>query len=561
MNRFRPLALAGCVLLLVACNPAPPEPETETEQLSRPNIILIVVDDVGFGDLGIYGSEIRTPNIDAIARQGTVFTDFHSGMTCSPTRAMLLSGVDNHLAGVGNMAGVVAENQKGQPGYEGFLNDRVVSLARLLQDGGYRTYMAGKWHLGYGDGYRPAQRGFQRSFALLGAGASHFNDMRGLVEYRPRVTYVENDTKVESLPDDFHSSSYYTDKIIEFINKDSDSSEPFFAYLAYTAPHWPFGLPEEYLDLYSGVYDEGYDVWRGRRLEQLKARGTVAANLETSQRLDGVEAWDDLSLTDQKIEARKMELYAAMVEHLDLQLGRLMSALEQSGDLANTAIILMSDNGPEGNDRSRVASNREWLPKAWDLSYENMGRRNSYVYYGPGWGQVSSTPWRLFKAYSTEGGTRTPLIINLPGNERVGEFSGEFTTVVDIAPTILQIAGLDRPGAHYEGRQIHRMQGDSLVPYLEGETDSVHGEDFAFGWELFGHRALRKGQWKLLWVSDQEGNGEWQLHDLVRDPMEERDLSGAEPLKFQEMLDEWSAYVKRNQVILPDGGQGKAFGY
>lgn len=549
--------LASLFVLLSGCDP---EPDTQG-QVSQPNILLIVIDDVGFGDLGLFGSEIRTPTIDDIARQGTLFTDFHTGMTCSPTRAMLLSGVDHHLAGLGNMASVMAENQKGQPGYEGYLNDQVVSIANLLKDGGYRTYMVGKWHLGYKDGYRPQQKGFDRSFALLGAGASHFADMRGLVERRPQVSYMEDDQAVESLPEDFHTSSHFTDKIIEYIHDDRDGSKPFFAYLAYTAPHWPLGVPDEYLDLYAGMYDEGYDVWRKRRIEQLSLAGTVPANLPDAQRLDGVPAWNDLLPEEQKMEARKMELYAAMMEHLDIQLARLMQSLEDAGELENTAIILMSDNGPEGNDRSRIASNREWLPRAWDLSYENMGRKDSYVFYGPGWGQVSSAPYQLFKAYPAEGGIRAPLIVKAPGNTRRDEVSSVFTTVVDIAPTVLQLAHLDPPNGEYQGKRVHPLQGDSLLPYLRGQTDAVHGDEFAFGWELFGHRAVRKGDWKLLWVSDKKGHGEWTLHNLLTDPMETNDVSAEEPEKLQEMLKEWSLYMQRNRVILPDGGQGNSFGF
>jgi arylsulfatase len=556
MKRYGYFLLSCLALVLSGCHSDAETPPPA----SRPNLLLIVLDDVGFGDLGVYGSEIRTPNIDALASQGTAFTDFHTSPMCSPTRAMLLSGVDNHLAGVGNMSHMLAENQKGQVGYEGYLNDQVVSLARLLRDGGYNTYMAGKWHLGYGDGYRPARRGFDRSFALLDAGASHFGDMRGLVEYRSRASYVEDDVPVEVLPEDFHSSSYFTDKLIEY-QAAGDPAEPFFAYLALTAPHWPLGVPEEYLDLYAGFYDEGYDLWRERRVDGLMAAGSVPGGIAPAERLNGVAAWDDLSPEARKVESRKMELYAAMIEHLDLQIGRLLSHLDEAGVLDNTAVVVMSDNGPEGNDRSLVATNREWLPQAWDLSFENMGKPDSYVYYGAGWGQVSAAPYRLFKAFTAEGGTRVPLLVKLPEGIRINEFSAEFATVVDIAPTLLDLAQVDPPQSVYDGKAVHPMQGASLVPYLLGERDFVHDDEFAFGWELFGHRAIRKGSWKLLWIDDGEGNGAWQLFDLASDPGERTDLSLQEPDKLKEMQDAWTQYVQRNNVILPESNQGKVFTY
>lgn len=552
------IALGGCESEAVSVGPADPATLTPPD---RPNILLIVIDDVGFSDLGVYGSEIRTPHIDSIARRGLTFTDFHVGMTCSPTRAMMLTGVDNHLAGLGNMAGVTAQNQLGQPGYEGHLNDQVVPVPEILQASGYRTYMAGKWHLGYDTGYRPVQQGFDHSFALLNAGASHFNDMRGLIERSARASYLADDEPVESLPPDFFSSTFYVQRMIDFIQADEASDAPFFAYLAFTAPHWPLGVPDEYLDLYQGDYDEGYDIWRQRRLDSVNATGILDQQMTELPRLDGVAAWDDLPPEVQKRESRKMELYAAMIEHLDMQIGRLLDYLADAGMMDNTAILLMSDNGSEGNDRSRIATNAEWLPRAWDLSYENMGKKDSYVYYGAGWGQVSSAPFRLFKAYPAEGGTRVPLIVSLPGQDTQGATGDTFATVVDIAPTLLQLAGIPVPEASIEEGAMHEMQGTSLLPYVEGQVDRVHDPDYAFGWELFGHRAVRKGPWKLLWIDDGNGQGEWQLYNLVQDPAETNDLSGAEPEKLAEMIREWSLYVERNGVILPDGGQDKAFGY
>ncbi len=521
-------------------------------------MLVILLDDVGFSDLGAYGGEIRTPNIDRVAQDGIAFSDFHVGMTCSPTRAMLLSGVEHHLAGLGNMAGMASNNQKGQPGYEGYLVGSLETVASQLGRSGYRTYMSGKWHLGYGEEYQPHSRGFDRSFAVLNAGASHFSDMRGLVEYQPKATYVDDGKVVEQLPDDFHSSEFFASKLIEFIDADSGSDAPFFAYFAPTLPHWPYQLPDVYLDLYAGAYDDGYDALRERRFAAVRKKALLSNYPESFPRLDGVAAWNSLSADEQRREARKMELYAASVEHLDMQIGRIFSVLQQAGLLQNTAIFVLSDNGPEGNDRSRVATNAEWLPRTWDLSYQNMGKRDSYVYYGAGWAQASAAPFRLFKSYASEGGTRVPMIVSLPGSGRGGDVERSFATVLDVAPTLRQLAGLD-DGTQPAGSSATR--GRSLLPVLNGTAIAIHDRNYRHGWELFGHRALRAGDWKILWLAGDQGVGEWQLYNLATDPGETQDLAAEYPQKVAELEEFWDEYVRQNNVILPDSSQDRAFGF
>lgn len=524
----------------------------------RPNVLLIALDDLGYSDLGVYGGEIRTPNIDGLASRGVMFTDFHTTMTCSPTRAMLLTGVDHHLAGLGNMSGHMSANQVGRPGYEGRLNHRVVTIARLLGDAGYRTFFAGKWHLGRSEGSRPHERGFQRSFALLDAGASYFNDMRGLIERMPRVTYLADGQPVAALPEDFHASVYYADRMIEYIGESLDTHAPFFGYLALTAPHWPYHLPEAWIDRYRGRYDAGYDVVREQRFARLQSLGLVDEHYDLPARLPGVTAWSALTDEEQRRQARAMELYAALVEHADAQIGRVLSFLADAGALDDTFVFLLSDNGPEGNDRSRIATNATWLPQAWDLSYENMGRRNSYVYYGPGWAQVSSTPLLLFKAYPAEGGIRVPLIVAPPTFEDGGRRSSELATVRDIVPTILDVAGLQQPRA---GGNTLTSHGVSLLPHLRSGAVSVHPAGELFGWELFGHRALRRDRWKLVWIDSGHGSGRWRLYDLSVDPGETTDLSTRHPDIVKRLIAAWDAYVSENHVVLPTGDQSSAFGY
>jgi arylsulfatase len=548
------LRLIGIALAILGCSSA----VAEFQSPAPPNILVILLDDVGFSDLGAYGSEIRTPNIDRIASRGVSFGDFHVSMTCSPTRAMLLSGIDNHLVGLGNMATMASSNQKGQAGYEGYLTDSVETIASQLQRGGYKTYMTGKWHLGFDEKHQPHSRGFDRSFALLDAGASQFSDMRGLIEYRPKATYVDDGKVVESLPPDFHTSEYFASKLIEFIEQDRESKTPFFAYFSPTATHWPYQLPDRYLDLYEGVYDAGYDVLRQQRFAAVREKGLVSKYPDAFLRLDGVTAWESLSAEDQRTEARKMELYAASLEHLDLQIGRLLDALQELEQLQNTVIFVLSDNGPEGNDRSRVATNKEWLPRAWDLSYENMGKRDSYVYYGAGWAQASATPFWLFKAFAGEGGIRVPLIVSLPGGERAGDKEESFATVLDIVPTIRQLAAI---GQRPEPGRSPATSGASLLPVLQGSAPSVHGDNYRHGWELFGHRALRKGRWKLLRLEGDQGTGNWQLFDIANDPGEANDLAAKNPEKVLELKEYWDEYVQQNNVILPDSNQQKAFGF
>jgi arylsulfatase len=524
-------------------------------QPERPNILLIVADDLGYTDIGAYGSEIRTPSLDALAASGVSFTSFYAAPTCSPSRAMLLSGLDNHLAGFGTMTEHLAVNQRGRPGFEGYLSQSVVTLPELLRDAGYHTYFAGKWHIGAGEGMRPQERGFDRSFALMQGGASHFADMARLVSIYPETLYYDDGVKVNALPEDFFSSAYYTDKIIEYVDSQPDDA-PFYAQLAFTAPHWPLQAPDDYIDRYAGVYDAGYDVFRDRRFEAARDAGLVPDGVAPAPRLPRVEPWSSLSLQARRESARAMELYAAMVENMDFHIGRLLGFLRESGRLDNTVVVFMSDNGAEGHDRLTLLDNATWVPANFDLSYENMGRVNSYVFVGPGWGQASTTPLRLFKAYLTEGGMRVPMIVSYPGVAGAGTFNREPATIQDLMPTFLALAGTKHPGSRYRGRDVNPINGRSLLPVLKGSTDRIHEPDHVFGWELFGHRAVRQGDWKALWSDGKNGSDDWQLFNLAQDPREVEDLAGREPAKLAALIALWGDYAAANNVILPIGDIG-----
>ena len=516
--------------------------------LNRPNVLVILVDDLGFSDIGVYGSEINTPNIDQLAKDGLQLTQFYTAATCSPTRAMLLTGVDHHLAGLGTMAGYWDENQKGMPGYEGYLNHRVITISEILKSQGYHTYMAGKWHLGKEAGYRPSDRGFEKSFALLEGGASHFSDAAPLVRGR-KTNYLE-DGKEVNLPEDFYSSSYYTDKLISYIEENNDDS-PFFGYLAYTAVHWPIQVPNDYLMRYAGKYDSGFDLARNQRIANLKKEDLIddeAAVLEAPLTDD----WNELSPLQQRIESRKMELYAAMVANVDYHIGRLLDSLKKSGKYENTLIVVMSDNGPEGNDLEKLRDNSTWIESRFDNSLKNMGRQNSYIFYDKNWAQVSTGAFRGFKSFVNEGGIRAPAIIHYGDSLFRKGLSDEFITVSDIVPTILELTEVSHSAEGSADSAVEKPTGKSILPYLLMQVESVHGENALQGWELFGRKALRMGDWKIVQQLPPFGSGNWELFDIRTDPGETQDLSLLLPNVVDSLVLEWNEYSDRNNIVLPE---------
>lgn len=524
-----------------------------------PNILLVVADDVGYSDLGVFGGEIRTPNIDALAADGVMFTDFYASPTCSPTRAMLLTGVDHHRAGLGIMGEFldVTPEVQGRPGYEGHLNERVVTVATLLREAGYRTYMTGKWHLGLDAAQSPAARGFQKSFVLVDGGASHFHDAAGVLSAKPRATYREDGRRVHTLPDNFFSSAFYADRMIEYIDAGRLQGEPFFAYLAFTAPHWPLQVPDEWLDRYAGRYEAGYDVLREERLERMRALGLIDAGVQAFPRLPKVPAWSALTPTQKRVQARRMELYAAMVENLDHHFGRLLEYLERIDELDNTFILFMSDNGPEGNDMIDMMDNAYWVPATFDNRYDNMGRQGSYVWLGPAWAQVSAVPLRLYKSFPSQGGIRVPAVVRHARLARGGTRNNDVLSVLDVVPTLLAVAGVEHPGQRRAGREIFAPEGRSFLTRLNGGTKRVAAER-PLVWELFGRRALQMGRWKALWLWPPYGPGAWQLYDLVSDPAELHDLGPSMPEQLEALAELWERQAHQRGVVVLERDHGYA---
>lgn len=548
-------------LACAGCSGETGDQKSSARAAERPNVLLIVVDDMGYADLGSFGGEIPTPNLDALAEAGIRLTNFIAAPACSPTRAMLLTGVDAHKAGLGNLDEELAPNQKGRPGYEGYLNDRVVTIASLLRDAGYQTYMTGKWHLGLEEAASPGARGFRRSFAML-TNASHFSDMRPAYSPDPdaRAFYRDETGMLDSLPDDFeYSSQYYVDRMIEYLEEDKQSNEPFFAYLAFSAPHWPLQAPDEAIERFRGKYDDGYDVILERRLSAMKRLGVIPVSAVAAERAPKGVPWPDLTDGQKMTETRAMEVYAAMISEVDRHTGRLVDYLRDRGLLDDTVIVFLSDNGAEGHDyddtwpRDAFPEIRRTIDEGHDFSFENMGRPGSYTFYGPNWARVSSPAFRLYKAFPTEGGVRVAAFAHYPKRFVTEAISDELILVKDLAPTILELAGVEHPGVSYARRAVEPMTGRSAVAVLEGvasRASRVHAD------ELIGKRGIRQGSWKLVHMPPPYGNGEWQLYDLSRDLAETNDLAADMPEKVAELEALWEQYAEDNGVILPDWVSG-----
>ncbi|GLZ86978.1 arylsulfatase [Metapseudomonas resinovorans] len=517
----------------------------------RPNILLIVADDLGYSDLGAFGGEIATPNLDRLAESGLQLTNMYAAPTCSPTRAMLMSGTDNHLAGLGTMGEAIQPFQRGKPGYEGYLNQQAHSIAELLQGGGYRTSMVGKWHLGLAPEQGPDRRGFEQSFTLLEGGAVHFKPTAGAATKLEQVTYRENGRPVE-LPADFYSTDFYTDRLIGYLKAGEGSGKPFFAYAAYTSPHWPLQAPEAYLDKYRGRYDGGYDAIRQGRIERMKTMGLLPADFQSAAPLPAspqLPDWDHLNAAQKRVEARKMEIYAAMVDNLDHNVGRLLDYLRESGQLDNTLVVFISDNGAAGE------RHEQFYPAGPDTdnSLANLGRRGSQIDYGLRWAEVSAAPLRLFKGSTAEGGISVPAIVLLPASLRRQGLERSVARVDELAPTFLALAGLPDPGDSWKDQPKHPITGRSMLAMLEGQG---RPEPVMAG-ELFGSRYYREGNLKLLGLVPWGKPGDvppplrWQLFDLSRDRGEQRDLAAEQPATLERLKGAWLDYARRVGVVAP----------
>ena len=513
----------------------------EKEITKKPNIVLIVADDLGFGDIGCYGGDIKTPNIDKLSHRGIKFSSFHTAPMCAPTRAMLLSGNDNHIAGMGSQGNVTDVF-----GYEGRLTNRIVTIPALLKQSGYHTYMAGKWHLGKTPESNPHQKGFEHSFVLLEGAGNHYNNRSAL--YNKLSSYTE-DGNPTSWTEGNYSTDFYTDKLIEYIDSDKRDNKPFFAFAAYTSPHWPLQVDKKYWKKYKGLYDDGYEKLRERRLVSLKKAGIIPKNAISPPSHVRVMPWDSLSKQEQRKEARKMELYAGMVDNLDHNIGRLMKHLKDIGEYKNTLFVFMSDNGAANRDfinDDRFTNLKEY----YNDDFDNMGNANSYISYGPQWAEAGSSPFRYYKDFATEGGTNTTMIICGPNVNRKNEIHHGFTSLLDLAPTFYEMANLTYPKA-YQGNKVYPLKGNSLIPFVSGKSNEIHDSTYVFALEHYGNAMLRKGNWKITNFTRPFKIDNFALYNLSNDIGEQINLKELEKEKYAELLNEWIKFSDEVKIQTP----------
>ncbi len=545
------LFLIGVALVFFNCSST-----FEKQEIPLPNILFIIVDDLGFADLGCYGSEIDTENIDALAKEGILFTNFYASPNCSPTRSMIMSGMDNHQAGIGAMAMLTGPNQKGKSGYEGYLNNNTIAFSELLQDQGYRTYYSGKWHLGNNKISNPNARGFDKAWWQVGgAPKSHFDLSSG-----GKLNYFENDKPQEQTSESFFSTSFLTDKLIAYIDLEKKSKQPFLGVLSFSAVHFPIQCPENHIDLYDGKYEKGYEELRKSRLAAQKEKRIISNNIKLSNLPPQIKPWEKLTKEEKLSQSRRMEVYAGMVKHMDDNVGKFFSYLKKNNQYKNTLVILMSDNGGAGFDGYQSKRGQKKYAQA-NNEIENTGKEGSLNFIGAGWGSATSTPFRLFKRHISEGGLRVPMIVsggylksNLKSKFKNDLINHQIFTVRDIAPTIQEMVGIEYPADKYKGRNILPQTGKSFVKVLlEKPTEGIHDKDEIFGWELFKRKAVQKNGWKILWIEPPFGTGAWELFNLKEDPTERNNLAKIHPEKLKEMIAAWEKYKLENNVIISNG--------
>ncbi len=494
----------------------------------KPNIVVILVDDMGFSDLGCFGGEISTPNLDNLAKNGVRFTNFYNTARCCPTRAALLTGLYSHQAGVGHMT-----EDHGWPGYSGHLNDKCVTMGEVLKSAGYFTAMTGKWHVGQNLGTVPWERGFDRTLNAA-AGGFYFPDS-------PRAKVFLNGKDLNSadapLPKEWYSTDLWTQYGLQFIDEARAKKQPFFLYLAHNAPHFPLQAPEADIARWRGKFKAGWDKLRAARYQRQIKMGLIDKRWPLSPRLPEVPAWDSLTPQQQERYDNIMAIYAAVVEHMDKAIGDLVNGLKQRGELDNTLILFMSDNG--GNAESGVRGK---------LEGDHPGDALSDVYVGQCWATLNNTPFVRYKHYTDEGGIATPLIAHWPqgiAKSRKGKLETQPGHVIDIMATCVDVTGATYP-QEFKGKPITPLQGVSLRPAFAGQNINRAQPIF---WEHEENRAVRDGTWKLVALAKQP----WRLYDLKVDRTEQKDLAAAQPERVKAMTAQWEAWAARSQV-LPLGG-------
>ncbi|QGY47556.1 sulfatase-like hydrolase/transferase [Maribellus comscasis] len=534
MDRIKIIAVILVVIATGCSNNE--QPTTSKEEPKKPNIILILSNDMGYSDLGCYGGEVETPNLDELASNGLRFTQFYNGARCCPTRASLITGCYPHQTGIGHMTNTptnFTQHDLEIPQYRGFLNKNCVTLAEVLKEAGYTTLMTGKWHLGISDKSKwPLQRGFDKFYGLV-PGASNFFKP----EYPRGITYM-NDTISVTDPY-YYTTDAFTDYAIRFIEeaKQDKSEKPFFLYLAYTAPHWPLQAPQEVVEKYKGKYMEGWGKLREERFARMKEMGLIADDWELTEQ-DSRE-WDSLSDEKKKEMDLRRAIYSAMIDRMDQNIGKLTDFLKDEGIMNNTLIIFLNDNGACGEGGELGGGPAEQLET----------KEGYFLSYGRAWANASNAPYREYKHWVHEGGIGTPFIVHWPEvipSENNGVIISEYGFLPDIMATFADVSGATYP-EEYAGNEIVPASGKSLIPLFKGKNKRIHTEPIF--WEHEGNKAVRLGKYKLVskWNENQETN--WELYDMKTDRTEMKDLADQFPEKVEEMSEMYAGWAEKNNIL------------
>lgn len=497
----------------------------------QPNIVLILADDMGYSDVGCYGGEIRTPNIDSLARDGVRFTQFYNGARCCPTRASLLTGLYPHQTGMGHMV----DNPKPFPAYTGDLNRHCVTIAEVLRGAGYQTFMSGKWHVTPVTESKhnwPLQRGFDHHYGIIHGAADYFNPVT-----------LTRDNQPAAITEDYYLTDAIGENAVDYIRKGAAARKPFFLYAAFTAPHWPLHARPEDIERYRGRYSAGWDALREQRRRKMIELGLIDPKWPLTERDTSVPSWSEAP--DKDWQQSRMEVYAAQIDRLDQNIGSILDALRATGQDSNTIVMFLSDNGgcaevlgPKAGGLHVPQSTRDGKPvMRGNLPAIHPGPEETYQSYGVPWANASNTPFRMYKHWVHEGGISTPFIVRWPGKIKPGSISTEPAHLIDVMATGVDIAGA-RYGAESKGDVVYPMEGKSLRPVFEGKPLSRTTPLF---WEHEGNKAVREGRWKLV----ARYGGNWELYDLVEDRTETHNLAEKYPERVGQMTAEWEKWAAR----------------
>lgn len=567
--------IAFIAIILTGCGQSSEKEKTSeannTDQ-NKPNILLLVGDDIAFGDLGAFGSEIPTPNMDRLANAGVRFSNFHASPVCSVTRAMLMTGCNNIEVGLGSFDYSFYPPTRGVSGYEGYLTDNTVTIAQLLEDAGYETYKSGKWHLGgeAAGGVGPLSWGFTKEFGILSGGSNHWNDLAMTPDFSDpnglnvkRKEHFTLNGEHFDRPEGVYSGELYTEHMLNFIKEGHAKNKPWFAYMAFTTAHFPIQAPADMIEKHYQKYlDLGYAGLKKSRYESLKSKGLITETAIEPEFNEITHKWESLSEEEQKIQAKVMATYAAMIEDQDNRTGQILDYLKESGQLENTLVIYVTDNGPEGFEATHPRTGNpemaKWIETQFDQSFEAIGTANSEHTIGVSWANAATGGLQWWKWFIGEGGIRVPMMIVPPGAFskdyiRSGQISNAVMSVKDLPMTILDYAGVSHPGTMYNEREVVKPSGVSARPFLEGQLDIVRSADQWYAFELFGNGYLMKGDYKLMKVREgMFGDGEWHLYNVVADPSEMNPLEEDMPEMFEEMKNLYAEYAKVNNIMEVD---------